>query len=105
MKHDDEELQKVKKVLRMKHKTESASEKKWGALLKMVPKATKEMKLKDNQMKKSVNAESPSNSENIPEIKISRVQTSGSISSKQKKTSKSSEPAESNTKYYFSKLH
>lgn len=76
LKHDEEEKQKIKKIFRSKNKTESTSEKKWGTLLRMVPKSQKEHIDKEStSTTSSLKDDSSMKSENIPEIKISRVHT------------------------------
>lgn len=75
MKHDEEEKQKIRKIFRTKNKTESASDKKWGTLLRMVPKPKEPVDKESDSTTSSIKDDSSMKSENIPEIKISRVQT------------------------------
>lgn len=75
LKHDEEEKQKIKKIFRSKNKTESTSERKWGNLLRIVPKSQKENIVHKESTSTTSSVKDDSKSETVPEIKISRVQT------------------------------
>jgi len=98
-KHEEDE-EKIRRLFKLRRKPETPAEEKWTTLLKMVPKTSPKINVKDSSSTtSSLKDDSSAPSEIIPEIKISRVQTmenilktdNGTKSKQQRKSSQSSE--------------